>query len=99
MENDGRDINCEAGTIASKWLVTSYLLASDKHAIDLGDGHVGGNTGLVVHVAVALALAGIVGCHFARQNVPKQGESIVQSLSAKDERESASVRFQESKHG
>lgn len=56
------------------------LLPGDKHAVDLADGHVGGHAGLVVHVAIALALSQVVGRYLAGQDVPEQGERVVQSL-------------------
>lgn len=47
------------------------LLSGNEHAVDLGDGHVSGNAGLVVDVTVTLALAGVVRGHLAREDVPE----------------------------
>lgn len=46
-------------------VATTDLLAGDDHAVDLGDGRVGRHARLVVHVAVAFAVSGVIGGHFA----------------------------------
>lgn len=61
-------------------LTNTDLLAGDDHAVDLGDGRVGRHARLVVHVAVALAFSGVIGCDFARQDVSEQRKRVVQRL-------------------
>lgn len=62
------------------------LLAGDDHAVDLGDGRVGRHARLVVHVAVALAVSGVVGGDFARQDVSEQRKRVVQRLRSQQPR-------------
>lgn len=71
----------------------SHLLASDEHTIDLGDSHVGGNTRLIVHVAVAFAFASFVGGNFTGQNIPEQGKGVIEGLRIDADRTSAGRRI------
>jgi len=56
------------------------LLSVEKHAVHLCDGQVGGILCLIVHKAVPLGAAGVIGGYLAAENIAERGECIVQRL-------------------